>query len=829
MQTKKYSVSGMTCSACAVSVERAVKKVEGVSQVSVNLLSNSMVVTKSDNVKDSAIFDAVKGAGYNIVTPNDQSDSSSKNELKKILVRLIVSICFLLPLSYISMGYVMFSFPLPKPFTDYPFVIVLLELVLATIILVINNNFFIKGTKALLHGSPNMDTLIAVGSSASFIYSLILLFSMAIDVTNGNQIVISSLFFEASAMIPVLITVGKTLESYSKGKTANALKSLIALKPQYATVIDNGVERVILAKELKVGDVFIVKPGESIPCDAVIIEGESSVDQSAITGESLPVDKVVGDNVTSATINLLGSLTCRATKVGAQTTIAQIIELVEKAQSSKAPIAKIADKVAGIFVPVVMGISLIVLIIWLCCGFSIGFSLSRAISVLVISCPCALGLATPVAIVVGSGISAKKGILFKNATALENTGKVDVVVFDKTGTLTNGTPSVTDVISLNQNELELLELAYGLETKSEHPLAKAVCNYCKEMYLTPASFMDFKAVLGRGVKGSFEGVTYYGGNLAFIKENGLDVGLVENKVNQLSAQGKTPLVFASNDGILGIIALRDQLKPDSVKAINDLKQMGIKTVMLTGDNLLVANALAKECDIDQVYADLLPTQKAQIIKDLTLVGKVCMVGDGINDAPALTLADVGIAVGSGTDVAIDSADVVLLKSTLKDVVTSIKVSAKVTKNIKQNLFWAFFYNSVGIPIAAGALYPLGILLNPMIAAAAMSLSSVCVVLNSLRLNLINFDKPLKTKKHTIYLPQVKPSETIGEKVVKIDGMMCKHCQTKVTLALENLKDVQSVTVDLESKTATLTLNRQIDDQQIIKAVEDAGFKVVDIK
>ncbi len=838
MAEKKFNVSGMTCAACVAHVENAVKKIDGVKSVSVSLLTNSMIVDFSSPASDGQIITAVNKAGFSAILvgqENADKEKNAPNEFKQLLKRLLLSLSVLIPLFYISMGYNMLSFPLPKFLTDYPLVIALLQATLCTVVLIINKKFFISGTKSLLSLAPNMDALIAIGSGASFIYSTVLLFLMAKDVTLSNAVNLHTLYFESAAMIPVLITVGKCLESYSKGKTTNALKGLIELKPKTASIIENGIEKVISAEELKVGDEFIVRPGESFPCDGVVISGESTVDQSAITGESIPVDKRANDKVTCATLNLNGVLICRAVRVGSQSTLSQIISLVENTAATKAPIAKIADKVAGVFVPIVMSISLVVLIIWLCLGYGLGFCLSRAISVLVISCPCALGLATPVAIVVGSGISAKHGILFKSATALENTGKVDFVVFDKTGTLTTGKPTVTDVICDDQDKALLLSVAYALENNSEHPLAKAVVEYCKQKEIPLTSAQKFNAISGKGVYGSVDGVDYYGGNFQFIKEQGVNVDNFIKQAQVLASQGKTPLYFCNQDKVMGIIAVRDELKVDSVEAVLELKKMGILTIMLTGDNQLSANAIAREAQVDFVISDLLPIQKSEIIKKLLEHGNVCMVGDGINDAPALTQASVGIAVGAGTDIAINSADVVLMNSSLKDVCKAIKISANVIRNIHQNLFWAFLYNGIGIPIAAGALSPVGLTLSPMIGALAMSLSSFCVVMNALRLNLTNVDKNTNNAKKAKAIPQFLIQPTIEKKEITmkkkmiINGMMCLHCKGVVEKTLLNLEGVESVKIDLDNKSAELDGKILPDDSVLKTAVENAGYEVVQIE
>lgn len=833
---KQYVVTGMSCSACSASVEKAVLKVDGVSSCSVNLLTNSMVV--EGNASPNQIIDAVKKAGYGASLKNDSNPLSSlekdvleDTETPKLKKRFLSSLGFLIVLMYISMGYTMWGFPLPKLLTQNPVIIATIQLILAVTVMIINRKFFINGFKSLFHRSPNMDTLVALGSLAALVYSTVTL--VEIFILKGNLIatnrLLHNLYFESSAMILTLITLGKMLESKSKGKTTSALKKLLSLAPLYATVIRNGAQTTIPVEQVQLGDIFIVKPGESIPVDGIVLEGSSAVNQASLTGESIPVDKAVGDTVSSATINQSGLLKCKAIRVGENTTLSQIIRLVSDASSTKAPIAKIADKVSGVFVPTVIALSIITLSVWLFIGQTVGYSLARAISVLVISCPCALGLATPVAIMVGTGLSAKKGILFKTAIALESTGKVDIVVLDKTGTITKGEPVVTDILPYEISQNQLLSYAYALENNSEHPLSKAIVLKALENEIELNAVKDFNAVVGNGLSATLDGKLLVGGNLNFVNKHAEIPCDIKIKAEEFSMQGKTPLYFSCDNKFLGVICVADVIKEDSKQAVNELKDMGVNVIMLTGDNENTANAIGKQVGVDQVVADVLPQGKLQVIKDLKAYGKVAMVGDGINDAPALTSADVGIAIGAGTDIAIDSADIVLMKNSLLDVATSIKISKNTLRVIKQNLFWAFFYNTIGIPIASGVFSSLGLVLNPMIGALAMSLSSFFVVSNALRLNVMKTNptkRKIKTKKiKNIELTKIKEIK-IMEKTLRIEGMMCMHCSGRVKKVLESLAEVDSAVVSHESGTAVITLNKDLDTATLISVIEAEGYKVI---
>lgn len=807
---EQFKVTGMSCAACSARVEKAVGRVANVSSVSVNLLTETMSV---EGGEADEIIAAVEKAGYGAELKNQEKKVSSEEKKDKELWtslkgRLVSSLIFLLILMYVSMGHMMWSLPLPDFLSGNYVAVGLLELLLAICVLVINKDFFISGAKAAFKGAPNMDTLVAMGSGAAFIYSTCVLFEMT--ASPHNHSLLHGLYFESAAMIVTLITVGKILEARAKGKTTDALKGLINLAPKTATIIVDGEEKIVPAESLSVDNIFIVKPGESIPADGVVTEGHSSVDESALTGESIPVDKEAGDKVFAATINKFGYIRCRATQVGEETGLARIIRAVNDAASTKAPVAKVADKVSGIFVPTVILIAIITSVVWLILGKDIGFSLARGISVLVISCPCALGLATPVAITVGSGVGAKLGILFKNATALEEAGRVKIVALDKTGTITKGEPSVTDIIPMeNSSEKELLETAYALESKSEHPLAKSVVKYCKELLMKPFEVEDFEAYPGNGLSGFVRGDKIFGGSLKFINPP----AEISEKTSSLAEQGKTPIIFKKNDIILGIIAVEDEIKDDSREAIAELGKMGIEVVMITGDNEKTANSIKEKCGIDRVVADVLPEGKAQEVRNLKKKGKLAMVGDGINDAPALTEADTGIAIGAGTDVAIDAAEVVVMNSHLSDVVSAIKLSRKTLKNIYENLFWAFIYNVLGIPVAAGVLIPLGIELNPMLGAAAMSLSSFCVVSNALRIN--SFKGYMKEK-------EIKTMK----KELKIEGMMCMHCSGRVKSALEALDGVEAAIVSHEKGNAVITLTKDIPYEALKATVENEGYKVV---
>ena len=844
---EQYSVTGMTCAACQARVEKVVSNVPGVTDVSVSLLTNSMGVEGTATSAD--IVAAVEKAGYHASVKGAQMESSqgaealADTETPKLLKRLIISLIFLMPLMYLSMGHMMWNWPLPGFLNNNHVGMGLAQLLFTVIIMVINQRFFISGFTSLIHRAPNMDTLVAMGATAAFGYSTYALFAITVAQTSGNDKLVMSymheFYFESAAMILTLITLGKTLEAYSKGKTTDALKSLMNLAPKMATVIRNEQEMLISADQVKKGDIFLVKPGESIPVDGIVLEGNSAIDEAALTGESIPVDKAVGDTVSAATINQSGFIKCEATRVGEDTTLSQIIKMVSDAAATKAPIAKIADKVSGIFVPAVITIAIITIIGWILAGESVGFALARGISVLVISCPCALGLATPVAIMVGNGVGAKHGILFKTAVSLEEAGKVDIVALDKTGTITNGQPKVTDILPVDGiSEQELLETAFSLEKKSEHPLAKAIVEYGEEKNFTVSVVDNFKAVPGNGLTGTLNEETLIGGNLLFIEKSLSISKELKHSAEQLASAGKTPLFFAKENRLLGMIAVADVIKEDSPQAIKELKAMGIHVVMLTGDNERTAKAIGEQAGVDNVIAGVLPDGKESVIQALGKKGKVAMVGDGINDAPALTRADVGIAIGAGTDVAMDAADVVLMKSKLADVPAAIRLSRGVLRNIHENLFWAFFYNTIGIPLAAGLLIPvLGWKLNPMFGAATMSLSSFCVVTNALRLNLLNIRSTKKDKKKKnaidVSLININNNEKkeVNEmtKTMNIKGMMCGHCEAAVKKALEALPEVASAEVSHEKGTAVVTLEKEIADDVLKKTVEDKDYEVVEIK
>ena len=844
---EQYSVTGMTCAACQARVEKVVSNVPGVTDVSVSLLTNSMGVEGTATSAD--IVAAVEKAGYHASVKGAQMESSqgaealADTETPKLLKRLIISLIFLMPLMYLSMGHMMWNWPLPGFLNNNHVGMGLAQLLFTVIIMVINQRFFISGFTSLIHRAPNMDTLVAMGATAAFGYSTYALFAITVAQTSGNDKLVMSymheFYFESAAMILTLITLGKTLEAYSKGKTTDALKSLMNLAPKMATVIRNEQEMLISADQVKKGDIFLVKPGESIPVDGIVLEGNSAIDEAALTGESIPVDKAVGDTVSAATINQSGFIKCEATRVGEDTTLSQIIKMVSDAAATKAPIAKIADKVSGIFVPAVITIAIITIIGWILAGESVGFALARGISVLVISCPCALGLATPVAIMVGNGVGAKHGILFKTAVSLEEAGKVDIVALDKTGTITNGQPKVTDILPVDGiSEQELLETAFSLEKKSEHPLAKAIVEYGEEKNFTVSVVDNFKAVPGNGLTGTLNEETLIGGNLLFIEKSLSISKELKHSAEQLASAGKTPLFFAKENRLLGMIAVADVIKEDSPQAIKELKAMGIHVVMLTGDNERTAKAIGEQAGVDNVIAGVLPDGKESVIQALGKKGKVAMVGDGINDAPALTRADVGIAIGAGTDVAMDAADVVLMKSKLADVPAAIRLSRGVLRNIHENLFWAFFYNTIGIPLAAGLLIPvLGWKLNPMFGAAAMSLSSFCVVTNELLLKLLNIRSTKKDKKKKnaidVSLININNNEKkeVNEmtKTMNIKGMMCGHCEAAVKKALEALPEVASAEVSHEKGTAVVTLEKEIADDVLKKTVEDKDYEVVEIK
>lgn len=830
----QYNVTGMSCAACSARVEKAVSSVDGVSSCSVNLLTNSMGVEGTATSKE--IIEAVEKAGYgaSLKTKNKKVKSNSDDELKdtqtpKLVKRLVASLLFLAPLMYISMGHMMWSWKLPSFMENNHIAMGLAQMLFAIIIMVINQNFFISGFKGLIHRSPNMDTLVALGSGASFVYSAYALFAMTVAQTKGDMSAVMSymddFYFESAAMILALITVGKTLEAYSKGRTTDALKGLMSLSPKTANVIRDGKEITVDIDDVAVGDVFVVRPGESVPVDGIVIDGESAVDESVLTGESLPVDKAVDDKVTSATINKSGFLKCKATRVGEDTTLAQIINLVSDASATKAPIAKLADKVSGVFVPTVIAIAIITFIVWLIVPKPFGYALSRAISVLVISCPCALGLATPVAIMVGNGKGAKNGILFKTAVSLEEAGKTQIVVLDKTGTITEGKPKVTDVIPVGISENDLLQLAYSLEIKSEHPLAKAIVEKAETAQIPPFDITDFESKTGNGLCGTFENSKIYAGSSKYISTV-CDISSVKSDIERLSNDGKTPLLFAKDKKLIGVIAVADTIKQDSPEAIKQLKNMGIKVVMLTGDNKRTADAIGKQTGVDIVISDVLPDGKEAVVKKLQSFGKIAMVGDGVNDAPALTRADVGIAIGAGADVAVDSADVVLMNSKLSDVCSAIRLSRHTLTNIKENLFWAFIYNIIGIPLAAGVWIPItGWTLNPMFGAAAMSLSSFCVVMNALRLNFVNVTSSKNDRKikevNIDYTEEFKMTKTI-----KIDGMMCPHCEATVKKALEAIDGVTSAVASHTEKQATVELFKDVDTAVLEQAVVDAGYTII---
>lgn len=831
---EQYKITGMSCAACSARVEKAVSGIDGIESCSVNLLTNSMVVNGSASEKE--IIEAVKAAGYGAERKGAESSKQETNndtiedtETPILKQRLFTSLAFLIVLMYFSMGHTMWNLPLPAFFNNNHIAVGLVQLLLAIIIMIINKNFFISGFKSLINKAPNMDTLVALGSSAAFVYSTYALFLMTGAQAAGDHIKVMSymheFYFESTAMILTLITVGKMLEARAKGKTTNALKSLINLTPKTAIILLNNKEKEIPASELKKGDIFIVKSGMSIPADGIIIEGNCAINESALTGESIPVDKSEGDEVSAATINQSGYIRCKVTKVGEDTLLSQIIKMVSDAAATKAPIAKAADKVSGVFVPAVITIAILTTFIWLISGQTLGFSLARGISVLVISCPCALGLATPVAIMVGSGVGAKAGILFKNAAALEEAGKTQIIALDKTGTITTGKPVVTDIIPANNTtEKDLLEIAYSLEIKSEHPLGLAIVQKATQMSLIARNSTEFKSFPGNGLNAIIDGLNCAGGNLNFIKQKAEISDEITKIYERLAEEGKTPLFFSADNELKGIIAVADTVKSDSTDAINALKNMGMHVVMLTGDNERTANAVKVITGVDEVIAGVLPSGKEKVIRTLKKRGKVLMVGDGINDAPALTSADTGIAIGAGTDVAIDAADIVLMKNSLLDVPAAIRLSRAVLKNIHENLFWAFIYNCFGIPLAAGMFIPLfGLQLNPMFGAAAMSLSSFCVVTNALRLNLLNIKSSKRDRK--LIKKHIKEIKKM-EKVMKIEGMMCMHCEGRVKKCLEELDGVTEAIVSHTENSAVIKLSKDIPDELLRKAVEDQGYTVI---
>ena len=824
---EQFDVKGMSCAACSARVEKAVSKLGGVSSCTVNLLTNSMAVDGS--ASEQEIIAAVRSAGYDAAVKGKTQTAKKPDDIKdtetpKMLRRLIASLVFLLILMYFSMGHMMLGLPVPPFFEGNHLALGMLQMILSAIVMIINQKFFVSGFKGMLHLAPNMDTLVALGSGVSFLYSTVILFLMTAEHSGS---LMNELYFESAAMILTLITVGKLLESRSKGKTTDALKSLMKLAPKTAAVIRNGVETTVEIAQVRTGDVFIVRPGESIPVDGVVIEGGSAVDESALTGESVPVDKAQGDAVSAATINCSGYLKCEATRVGEDTTLSQIIKMVSDAAATKAPIAKIADKVSGVFVPTVIAIAAVTAVVWLFAGQTVGFSLARAISVLVISCPCALGLATPVAIMVGSGVGARNGILFKTAVALEETGKIRTVALDKTGTITRGEPVVTDVITNGVSENELLTCAASLEALSEHPLAKAVMGFAEGRGIAPSGLKDFRVRSGNGLEGEFGGEIIRGGNRAYIeKAAGIPQTLLD-QATALAEQGKTPLYFSKGNKILGIIAAADVVKGDSPSAVAQLKSLGMKVVMLTGDNEKTAAVIGEQAGVDEVIAGVLPDGKERVVRELQNGGKAAMVGDGINDAPALTTADIGIAIGAGTDVAMDAADVVLVKSRLSDVPAAIRLGRATLRNIRENLFWAFIYNIIGIPLAAGVFIPIfGWQLNPMFGAAAMSLSSFCVVTNALRLNFVKLhpkDENIIPQKNNIVVKE----EKIMKDTLKIEGMMCPHCEARVKNALEALPEVDSALVSHKSGTAEVTLNAEIAHEALAAAVTAQGYEVTE--
>ena len=855
---EQYTVTGMSCAACSARVEKAVKAVPGVTSCSVSLLTNSMGVEGTASA--SAIVKAVQEAGYGASpkaaaaeTPSAELDALADHETPRLKKRLIASLVFLAVLMYFSMGHMMWGWPLPHWFDGNHVAMGLVQLLLAGIVMVINQKFFISGFKGLLHRAPNMDTLVALGSSASFLWSTYALFAMTRAQVDGNNALVMhymmELYFESAAMILTLITVGKMLEARSKGKTTDALKSLMKLAPQTATLLREGAEVTVPIAQVKKGDLFVVRPGENIPVDGLVLEGSSAVNESALTGESIPVDKAAGDKVSAATTNQSGFLKCEATRVGEDTTLAQIIRMVSDAAATKAPIAKIADTVSGFFVPAVISISVLTTLVWLLLGREFGYALARGISVLVISCPCALGLATPVAIMVGNGLGARNGILFKTAASLEAAGRTQIVALDKTGTITSGEPRVTDILPAEGvSESELLTLAASLEQKSEHPLAKAVLAYAETETIACPDVTDFAALPGNGLSARLDGMEIYGGNAEFIATKASVPAELQAEAARLAAEGKTPLFFGGAGRLMGVIAVADTLKEDSPRAIRELQNMGIRVVMLTGDNQRTADAIGRQAGVDEVIAGVLPDGKEAVIRRLQGSGKVAMVGDGINDAPALTRADTGIAIGAGTDVAIDAADVVLMNSRLSDVPAAIRLSRATLRNIHENLFWAFIYNIIGIPLAAGVFIPFGLTLNPMFGAAAMSLSSFCVVSNALRLNLFDLHSTKhdrKPKSAALPAAPVQPAaaentaEPVSAPVVKednamkktlhVEGMMCGHCEARVKKALEALPAVDEAVVSHEAGTAIVTLNAEVSDADLKKAVEDQDYKVTGIE
>ena len=847
---EQYTVTGMSCAACSARVEKAVANVPGVTACSVSLLTNSMGVEGSAD--PAAVIAAVETAGYGAATKNGKQQDGkegangiAKNKEEELLKdretpvlkrRLIASLGFLVVLMYFSMGHMMWGWPVPKILAENHVAMGLLQMLLTIAVMIVNQKFFVSGFKGLWHLTPNMDTLVALGSGASFVYSTYALFAMTEAQLRGDmeQVMgyMHEFYFESAAMILALITVGKMLEARSKGKTTDALKGLMRLAPKHAVVLRNGIEETVSIEQVKKGDVFLVRPGENIPVDGIVLEGNSAVNEAALTGESIPADKKEGDLVSAATMNQSGFLKCEATRVGEDTTLSQIIQMVSDAAATKAPIAKVADKVSGVFVPIVMAVAAITVAVWLLAGQSVGFALARGIAVLVISCPCALGLATPVAIMVGNGMGAKHGILFKTAVSLEETGKTEIVALDKTGTITSGKPEVTDLLPADgMTEKELLQIAYALEQKSEHPLAHAIVQRAQEEgTVETVSVKEFQAVPGNGLTGIWEGVPLAGGNLNFIREQADVPVQIKQTAEAFAEEGKTPLFFTKEGKLAGVIAVADVIKEDSSQAIRELQNMGIHVVMLTGDNERTAKAIGKQAGVDEVIAGVLPEGKESTIRALKKNGKVAMVGDGINDAPALTRADIGMAIGAGTDVAIDAADVVLMKSRLSDVPAAIRLSRATLRNIHENLFWAFFYNVIGIPLAAGVWYPLfGWKLNPMFGAAAMSLSSFCVVTNALRLNLFHLEDARKDQKRNRHKKQRKEEELTMQKTMKIEGMMCGHCEATVKKTLEAIQGVEEAVVSHETGTAVVTLSGDVSSDILKDAVEAKDYQVLEIQ
>ena len=856
IEMEQYNVTGMSCAACSSRVEKAVSKVPGVTSCSVSLLTNSMGVEGSaapqeiiKAVQDAGYGASLKGASGEKISMSAAEEALEDHETPALKKRLIASVGFLLVLMYFSMGHMMWGWPLPAWFDDNHVAMGLVQLLLAGIVMVINQKFFISGFKSLWHKAPNMDTLVALGSMASFVWSVYALFAMTRAQVDGDSAAVMNymmeFYFESAAMILTLITVGKMLEARSKGKTTDALKGLMKLAPKTAAVIRNGQEMTVSVEQVQKGDIFVVRPGENIPVDGVIIEGNSAVNEAALTGESIPVDKAQGDPVSAATVNQSGFIKCEATRVGEDTTLSQIIKMVSDAAATKAPIAKIADRVSGVFVPAVISIAIVTTIVWLLAGRPFGFALARGISVLVISCPCALGLATPVAIMVGNGMGAKNGILFKTAVSLEEAGKVQIVALDKTGTITSGEPQVTDILPADGiSEEELLTFAYALERKSEHPLAKAILAKAQERNMAAYEVSDFQALVGNGLQAVYKGEVLMGGSLKFISSQINVSGKILDQAEKLAEAGKTPLLFTRNGRLTGMIAVADVIKEDSPKAVKELQNMGIRVVMLTGDNERTARAIGAQAGVDEVIAGVLPDGKESVIRELKQYGKVAMVGDGINDAPALTRADIGIAIGAGTDVAIDAADVVLMKSRLSDVPAAVRLSRATLRNIHENLFWAFFYNVIGIPLAAGVWIPIfGWTLNPMFGAAAMSLSSFCVVTNALRLNLFKVHDSSKDKKiknvveerklhdlsgHEENKEREKETEKMGKITVNVEGMMCGHCEAHVNKAIKDAFGVEEVVSSHEKGTTVITTDEHLDEEKIRQVIKEAGYEVTGI-